>query len=205
MLDWLKEILGEAYTEEIDKKVSDEIGKGFVARSDFNNVNDTKKGLEQQLADANKAITDMKANAGDAEKTAQAVADWEKKYNEDTANLKAELEGTKYTHGIESLVSKEKFSSEAARKAFIADLAAKKLPMEDGKLIGYDDFKKSYQETDPGAFAKDPETPPPYAAGTGKAPMWGKETDISKLGYSDRVKLKKENPELYKQLTNKEE
>ena len=27
MLDWLKTILGEAYSEEIDKKVSEEIGK----------------------------------------------------------------------------------------------------------------------------------------------------------------------------------
>ena len=30
MLDWLKTILGEAYSEEIDKKVSDEIRKAFV-------------------------------------------------------------------------------------------------------------------------------------------------------------------------------
>ena len=39
MLDWLKTILGDAYTEEIDKKVSEEIGKGFVARADFNALN----------------------------------------------------------------------------------------------------------------------------------------------------------------------
>ena len=29
MLDWLKTILGEAYSEEIDKKVSEEIGKNL--------------------------------------------------------------------------------------------------------------------------------------------------------------------------------
>lgn len=29
MLEWLKTILGDQYTEEIDKKVSDEIGKGL--------------------------------------------------------------------------------------------------------------------------------------------------------------------------------
>lgn len=38
MLEWLKTILGDAYTEEIDKKVSEEIGKNFVARADFNEV-----------------------------------------------------------------------------------------------------------------------------------------------------------------------
>lgn len=153
MLDWLKDILGEQYTEDIDKKVSSEIGKAFVARSDFNAANEAKKGLEAQLADANTAIEGMKANAGDADKTAQAIADWEKKYQEDTERLKSENEGLKYTHNIETLSLKEKFSSEAARKAFVSDLVAKKLPYEDGKLTGYDDFKKSYMEADPGAFA----------------------------------------------------
>ena len=33
MLDWLKPILGDAYTEEIDSKIAAESGKGFVARA----------------------------------------------------------------------------------------------------------------------------------------------------------------------------
>ena len=53
MLEWLKTILGDQYTEEIDKKVSEEIGKGFVSRSDFNTVNEAKKGLEKQIGDYN--------------------------------------------------------------------------------------------------------------------------------------------------------
>lgn len=36
MLEWLKTILGEGYTDEIDEKVSKEIGKAFVSRKDFN-------------------------------------------------------------------------------------------------------------------------------------------------------------------------
>ena len=36
MLEWLKNVLGDAYTPEIDTAVSQEIGKGFVARTDFN-------------------------------------------------------------------------------------------------------------------------------------------------------------------------
>lgn len=31
MLEWLKTVLGDAYTPEIDTAVSQEIGKGFVA------------------------------------------------------------------------------------------------------------------------------------------------------------------------------
>jgi len=43
MLDWLKAILGEAYTEDAEKKISAEIGKNFVARNDFNAKNDAIK------------------------------------------------------------------------------------------------------------------------------------------------------------------
>ena len=54
MLEWLKTILGDHYTEDIDKQISAEIGKGFVARADFNSkndelktANDTIKGLQE--------------------------------------------------------------------------------------------------------------------------------------------------------------
>lgn len=50
--EWLKEILGDSYTEDIDGRVSAEIGKGFVARADFNTKNDEVKTLQGQLKTA---------------------------------------------------------------------------------------------------------------------------------------------------------
>ncbi len=35
-LDWLKPILGDTYSDELDGKISAEIGKHFVSREDFN-------------------------------------------------------------------------------------------------------------------------------------------------------------------------
>lgn len=37
-LTWLKEIIGDAYTEEMDAAVSKKIGELFVSREDFNTV-----------------------------------------------------------------------------------------------------------------------------------------------------------------------
>lgn len=56
MLDWLKTILGEAYSEEIDKKVSEEIGKNFVARADFNTLNTEKKALADTVKERDKQL-----------------------------------------------------------------------------------------------------------------------------------------------------
>jgi len=52
MLEWLKTILGDKYTDEIDQKVSEEIGKGFVSRTDFNTKNDALKDTQGQLKTA---------------------------------------------------------------------------------------------------------------------------------------------------------
>ncbi len=60
MFDWLKAILGESYTEEIDKKVAAEIGKSFVPRTNFNAVNEAKKAFEGQIADRDKQLEKLK-------------------------------------------------------------------------------------------------------------------------------------------------
>lgn len=171
MLDWLKEIIGESYTDAMEKAVEVKIGQHFVARADFNAVNGEKKGLEGQISEANKTIESMKSL--DIEGMKKAAETWEAKYKEDTEALRSELERTKYTHNIESLAIKERFSSEAARKAFIADLAAKNLPYENDKLVGYDDFKKSYMESDPRAFTKEQEGTPAKLNTGGKHTEFG--------------------------------
>lgn len=66
-LEWLKEILGDAYTEEMDAAASKKIGELFVSRSDFNSVNETVKTLKGQIADRDKDISDLKKAAGDNE------------------------------------------------------------------------------------------------------------------------------------------
>lgn len=67
MLSWLKEILGDGYTDEFDKKISQEIGKSFVAKSDFNAKNESLKNLEAQIADRDKQLEDLKKSTGDVD------------------------------------------------------------------------------------------------------------------------------------------
>lgn len=66
MLDWLKTILGDAYTEDLDKKVAAEIGKNFVAKSDFNATNEAKKQLEASLKDRDMQFETLQKSNGDA-------------------------------------------------------------------------------------------------------------------------------------------
>ena len=77
MIEWLKDILGDHYSEDIDQKVSAEIGKNFVARSDFNTLNEVKKGLDTQLKAANEQIDQFKSMDIDGIK--KAADDWKQK------------------------------------------------------------------------------------------------------------------------------
>ena len=62
-LEWLKGILGDKYTEDIDKQISAEIGKAFVSKTDFNTKNTELKNAKDALSDANKTIEGFKSMA----------------------------------------------------------------------------------------------------------------------------------------------
>ena len=64
MLEWLKNILGDGYTDEVDAKVSAEIGKNFVSKADFNQVNAAKKKAQQALNDAKRKAESLKRTNG---------------------------------------------------------------------------------------------------------------------------------------------
>ena len=59
-LEWLKTILGDAHTEDIDKKVSEHIGKSFVSKEDFNTANNAKKTLETQISERDTQLEALK-------------------------------------------------------------------------------------------------------------------------------------------------
>lgn len=59
-MDWLKEILGEAHTEDIDKKIAGYIGKNFVSKSDFRAETDKVKSLEGQITERDSQLEALK-------------------------------------------------------------------------------------------------------------------------------------------------
>lgn len=144
MLEWLKEILGEQYSEDIDKKVSEEIGKNFVAKADFNNVNETKKTLEQQIKDRDKDIADLKKSAGDNADLSQKYSDLQEKYKKDTESLNKTILDNQKNNAIEMAIMQAKGRNPKAIKALL-DLDKISLK-EDGTIEGLD--LESLKETD---------------------------------------------------------
>lgn len=147
-----------------------------------------RDGLKTQLGEADAAIQSYKSMNIDGIKA--KVGEWETKYNTDTQALKESLENVKYGFAVKEAVSGLKFTSESARKAFVADLTAKKLPLQEDKLLGLDDFTKTYQESDPDAFVpeNDDKTPVITRGGGGGPAIGGDSALRAAFGLPDTTK-----------------
>ena len=108
----------------------------------------------------------------DIDSIKQSVSDWETKYNKDTQELQDKLAKKDYEYKVKEKVSGLKFTSESAKKSFIADLMQKELKLENDTILGFDDFVKNYKQTDPNAFESE-QKPPQFSNGSnaGKADL----------------------------------
>lgn len=96
--------------------------------------------------------------------------DWKSKAEKSENDAKAQVAELHSEFAAQTAVSALKFSSESAKKAFLADLKAKKLPLQDGKLLGFEDYLKSYRESDPDAFAPEKAAPTITVGSKGQTP-----------------------------------
>lgn len=171
MLEWLKNILGDAYTEEIDKAVSAEIGKAFVAKADFDAKNTELKAAKAQLADAGATIEGLRAEGKDLETLRREAEEYKARAAKAEQEAAAQLEDYKFSTWFDGLVAKHKGRDAAVIRALageekLAALRTSKNREEEGKALLEELQKES-------GYAFDTTPPPPlYAAGTGSASVY---------------------------------
>ena len=123
-------------------------------------LNTTIQTRDQDLANLQQTIKD----AGDIEALKQAsqdLADLRQRYDTETKQYQKQLKQQAYEFAVTEYVNGQKFTSKAAKNDFKNQMIAKKLQFEDGKLIGADDFKAIYAQSDPDAFAVETPAPAP--------------------------------------------
>lgn len=136
---------------------SDDIG---THKQSIDTLKAERDAARTQLADANK-----KLEGYDPE--------WKTKAEQAQQKAAAQVSALKADYAAENAAAGLKFSSASAKKAFLADLKAKGLALQDdGKLLGFEDFVKDYKTTDPNAFA--PDKPAPTITVPGKSGMTAK-------------------------------
>lgn len=159
------EVEGGKLPKEVIDQIMAENGRDIEGhKNSIAQLETERDGLREQLEAANVQIKSYKDMDIDGIK--QAAADWESRYNADTQALQQQLDDANYGFAVKEAVGGLQFTSESAKKAFVAELTAKKLPLQEGKLLGLEDFTKGYQKNDPMAFAsEDPDSQPVFVKG----------------------------------------
>lgn len=145
--------MGITLTEEQKATLVKEHGENYKTISDYQKATSARDTYKSQY-DSVKADLD-KFDGVDIDGLKQQIADAQKKAADAETNYQKELNKRDYSDAVKSFTSGLKFSSKSAEKAFIAALTEKNLTLEKGKLLGADDFVKSYKEEDAGAFVED--------------------------------------------------
>ncbi|MCM1232740.1 MAG: phage scaffolding protein [Ruminococcus flavefaciens] len=140
-LEWLKTILGAAYTPEIDTAVSQEIGKGFVARTDFNATSGKLKEAEAQVGQLtesvktrDKQLEELQKSAGASEELQKQIETLTQQNKDQKAAYDKELAAVKVMAAVDAELTAAGAKNITAVKAVLADFL-KDAKIVDGKVL----------------------------------------------------------------------
>lgn len=135
-LQWMKDILGDAYTEELDGKVCAALGERFVSRQDFNDKNVKLKEAEAQVAQLTESaktytaqLAELKKSAGDTEALTKKITEMEEKAKTDKANYEKELAKVKLLAAVDAELTAAGSKNNTAVKAVLGDF------LQDAKIV----------------------------------------------------------------------
>ncbi len=157
------EMLSGGYQAEFDKRVQKAIDKRVKAVSAEH---------AQTLATRDADLLALKEQLKGFEGSQAAFDELKTKYEKEAAEHSAKLAQQAYEFEVRSQAGALDFTSNSAKDYFISQAIAKKLSMEDGKILGFNDFLDAYKKNDPTAIkavaepTPEPTTPQPQIVPT---------------------------------------
>ena len=220
-MEFLKEILGEELYKQFEEKINDYNGDeknkekliklvnltegGYVSKDKYTSLETDLTGKDAELTKANGLIEELKKSTGKDEGVQQKITD----YETEIAALKAENETLKTENAL-------KFALVAAGAVDVDYLVFKAKEKgeiklgDDGKIKGEADLISGLKTQLPSMFGVSGSNNQQQNNGNrrilennlpgGDNNKTVTKEQFLKMGYTDRLKLKQENPELFKQL-----
>lgn len=197
MLEWLKTILGEGYTEDIDQKVSAEIGKGFVSKSDFNAAKAELKTARETITERDTQLETLKKSGGDVEALKDQIAQLQQANKDAETAHAAEMTQLRIDTAVEQALSAAGARNNTAAKALMADFLKEAKLGEDGTVAGLSDAVKKLAENADTSFLFEAPAAPKFrgvkpAESGAQPPAPG--ADTSKMTYDQLCRYLADNP-----------
>jgi len=180
----------EAYTESL---------KGFIPKVRFDEVNEAKKDLEQQIKDMDKQLKDLGDKAKGNEELTKQIEDLQEANKKAIKDYEEKLKQQAFDFAVESAILNVK-GKDVNPKAIKALLKLDNIKLDGDKLIGFDEQINELKKTDGYLFAAvsggGGGGANPIGAGGGQKNPWKKET----FNLTEQGKLLRENPALAKSM-----
>ena len=135
-LEWLKTILGDGYTEDIESKIAQEIGKGFVSKADFNAVKTQQKKLEDDLKTRDTQLEELKKATGTADELTAQIAALQEQNRKDKQAHEVEVARIRLDAAVDKALTESGARNNIAVKALLAAFLRDAKVGEDGSVKG---------------------------------------------------------------------
>lgn len=182
MLEWLKDILGEHYSQETEDKISAEIGKGFVSKADFDNKNKELKDARDTIKERDGQLEELKKTTGDAQALQQQIELLQQENQRKAEEYEAQLSAIRLDAAVEKALLAAHARNTTAGKALLAEFLQSAKVEEDGSVRGLDGEIKKLTEGQDTAFLFDgskPDIGGASPAGKSGGPAPGKAATLS--------------------------
>lgn len=170
----------------------------------INELNDTISARDTDLASIKEQLSKANADGEALNKLRTALEELQGKYNDEKQAYENRLKEQAYSFAVKEFANSKKFSSAAAQRDFESTLLNKKLSLENGKILGAEDFLKAYSEANADAFINDDTTIANKRRLSGSTTHREINTitkeQFAKMSYSQRNELYNTDRELYNSL-----
>lgn len=194
------EKLGLELTDEQKESVKKNIGEEVYSKGEFEKkVRKAEDERNQYKTRAETAEETLKGFDGkDFETITKERDEWKEKAETAKKDYDAKIAEREKNDLLKEAFESVKFSSESAKKAVMADIAAS-VTVKDGKLIGFNDLLEDAKKNDAGAFVDEQEQQSeqnqatftaPMGAGTKTEPITG---DPNKMDFATYKKWREQN------------
>ena len=199
MQEFLKELFGDAVTEETMASFHEELGKRFVSKADFNRRGEELKAVREEHAQMAAEFTAMQEASGEAERLKQALETEQKRHAEEMETFIKEEQAKQLKTALDRELTAVGARNVTAVKALL-DMG--KISLVDGVLQGLSEQVWELKRDNNFLFDETTEMVQfikPAAAEQGGI----SQKDFQKMGYMERLKLKKEQPHIYQMMKQK--
>lgn len=183
-------------TEEQSAKVMEQFGKDITKLQKENEKLVTERDKEKVRAETAEE-TLKKFDGVDLETMQSEISTWKQKAENAEKDYADKIAQRDFEDALKEEIGNYKFTSEAAKKAIMAEVREAGLKVKDGKILGLSDLLAQMKEKDASAFVDEQQEQ--LEAGRAKPytqPLNGGNPGGRKVSPSELMKMKNENPNL---------